>query len=78
MGKEWNPVLLWREEHQEAARLGPGVSRPREGQRTKPFKLLVRTGCSAPMTVVLQAPNKRDAIRYGKARWPGAAVEVMR
>jgi hypothetical protein len=78
VGKDWNPVLLWREERQETAKIGPGVSRAREGERTKPYRLLVRTANAPAMTVTLQAATKRDAIRYGKARWPGAAVEVVK
>ena len=76
MGKEWNPVLPWRDEEPQA-RYGPGVSRAREGQRTRPYLLLVRSGGAPAMRVTLQAPSKRDAIRYGKNRWPGAAVEVV-
>lgn len=76
MAKEWNPVLTWRDEEPQA-RYGPGVSRPREGQRTRPYALLVRTASSPAMRVTLQAPSKRDAIRYAKNRWPGAAVEVV-
>lgn len=77
MGKDWNPVLLWREERQEEARLGPGVSRARDGEQTRPFKLLVRMANAPAMKVTLLAPNRRAALRYGKNRWPGAAVEVV-
>jgi hypothetical protein len=77
VGKEWNPVLLWSEEP-TPARYGPGISRPRDGQRAKPYKLLVRTANAAPMRVTLAAPTKRDAIRFAQNRWPGAAVEVLK
>jgi len=73
---DWNPVLSWQEEP-TPARYGPGVSRPREGQRTRAYRLLVRNGNAQPMKVTLQAPTKRDALRYGLNRWPGAAVEVL-
>jgi hypothetical protein len=73
---DWNPVLLWREEP-NAAKHGPGVSRAREGQRTKPYRVLVRSGNAPAMTVTLQAPTKRDALRFARNRWPDAAVEVL-
>jgi hypothetical protein len=73
---DWNPVLLWSEEP-TPARYGPGISRPRDGQRTRAFKILVRNGNAQPMRVTFQAPTKRDALRYAQNRWPGAAVEVL-
>ena len=30
------------------------------------------------MKVQLKAETKKDAVRYGKARWPGAAIEVVK
>ena len=30
------------------------------------------------MKVELKAESQRDALRYGKARWPGAAIEVVK
>jgi len=30
------------------------------------------------MRVELKAETKQDAVRYGKARWPGAAIEVVK
>jgi hypothetical protein len=73
---DWNPVLQWQEEP-TPARYGPGISRPRDGQRTRPYKLLVRNGSAQPMRVTLLASTKRDALRYGQNRWPDAAVEVL-
>jgi hypothetical protein len=73
---DWNPVLLWQEEP-TPAKHGPGISRPRDGQQTRPYRLLVRSGNAPAMRVTLQAPTKRDALRYGKNRWPDAAVEVL-
>lgn len=74
---DWNPVMLWQEEP-TPARYGPGISRAREGERTKAFKLLVRCDRAPAMRVTLAAPTRRDAIRYAQNRWPGAAVEVVR
>ena len=73
---DWNPVLLWSEEP-TPARYGPGISRAKEGERTKSFKLLVRAERAPAMRVTLAAPTKRDAIRFAQNRWPGAAVEVV-
>lgn len=58
--------------------LGPGISRPREGERTKKFTVLVRFSREKPMRVVLRAPNKNAAKRYARSRWPHAIdVEVL-
>lgn len=69
--------MLW-QEPPTPARYGPGVSRPRDGERTRPFKLLVRRGSEPAMRMTLAAPSRRDAIRYALNRWPGAAVEVVK
>ena len=39
---------------------------------------LVRNSQMAAMKVELKAETQRHAIRYGKARWPGAAIEVVK
>lgn len=58
------------------AKLGAGVSRPKEGQKTRPYTLLVRQRGERPMKVTLAAPSRRAALRYAGNRWPGAEVEV--
>jgi hypothetical protein len=55
---------------------GPGISRAKEGERTRPYTLLVRQNTARPMKVTLQARTKTDAIKFARNRWPGAAVEV--
>ena len=60
------------------AQYGDDISHPRKGARTKIYKLLVRGPQMATMKVELKAETQRDAIRYGKARWPGAAVEAIK
>jgi len=67
----------WNDNHPEA-QYGDGISHPRKGARTKPFKLLVRNQQAAPMIWRTDAENKTAAIRYGKARWPDAAIEVIK
>ena len=49
-----------------------------KGSKTKLYKLLVRNSQMAAMKVELKAETKKDAVRYGKARWPGAAIEVVK
>ncbi len=72
---DFSVVLTWREDGPRGS-FGPGVSRPRDGERTKPFTLRVMQGNALPMKVTLHASNKRTAIKYAKNRWPGAAVEA--
>lgn len=71
---DWNPVMLWRETP-PTAKFGPGVSRPRDGERTRPYLVIVRTAEASAMKVTLLAPSKRAAIRYARNRWPGAEIE---
>jgi hypothetical protein len=73
--KDFSVMLLWRDEAPKGS-FGPGVSRAREGERTKPFAVIVRQGNARPMKVTMPAPNKRAALRYASARWPGAVVEA--
>lgn len=73
-GKDFTALMLW--EDGLHGSYGPGVSRAREGEKTKPFTLLVRQSTARPMKVTLQAKNKTDAVKFARNRWPGAAVEV--
>lgn len=72
--KDFSSMLLW----DEGARgsFGPGVSRPREGENTRQFTVVVRQQQARPMKVVLAAASKRKAVQYAKNRWPGAQVEA--
>lgn len=72
---DFGVVLLWHEDAPKGS-FGPGISRPREGERTKPFAVIVKQGNARPMKVTLHAATKREALRYAKNRWPGAAVEA--
>lgn len=72
-----NAVLQWRLTEHEQANIGEGVSRPRAGQRTRMYRVLVRFVNAKPMTAILPAPSKRDALKYAKNRWPMAACEVV-
>ena len=70
-------TFQWDDKHPQA-QYGDDISHPREGARTKIYKLLVRGPQMAAMKVQLKAETQRDAIRYGKARWPGAAIEAIK
>ena len=67
----------WVDTHPQA-QYGDGISNPRKGAQTSLYKLLVRGPQMAAIKVELKAETQRDAVRYGKARWPGAAVEVVK
>lgn len=72
-----NAVLQWRLPEHEQANIGDGVSRPKAGQKTRMYRVLVRFVNAKPMTAILPAPSKRDALKYAKNRWPTAACEVV-
>ena len=55
---------------------GPGISRPKVAGRARKFTVVVRQQCARPMKVTLLAESKSLALRYARARWPGAAVEA--
>jgi hypothetical protein len=65
----------WREE-EHASRYGEGVSRPKAGNRTRQFRLMVFRQGAQPMVWITRAESQRHALRYAEARWPGAVVEV--
>ena len=69
-----NVTLHW--EIEAKGQFGEGISRPTAKARTKPFKLRVIPQGQRSMLVTLPAETKRHAIRYAKARWPGAEVEA--
>ena len=67
--------FAWDENTQ--ARIGPGISRPMEKERTRAFTLRVRTGHSMPMKWKVKAATATKAKQYAMARWPGSTVEVL-
>ena len=70
-------AFQWQEDSSQS-RYGEGISHAKKGARTKTFKLLVRNAQMAVMKVELKAENKTAALSYGKARWPHAAIEVVK
>lgn len=74
MNKE---VITFQWQEETNSRYGDGISHPKKGVKTKPFKILVSNGQMAAMKVELRAESKRTAINYGKARWPNAVIEVI-
>jgi hypothetical protein len=57
--------------------LGPGLSRPQDGEITNPYALRVRPPHQPPMRVVLMAADLDKAIAYASARWPQAAIQAV-
>lgn len=57
--------------------LGEGVSRPKDSARTRLYNLLVTFSSARPMRMTLQAETKRHAMKYAKARWPEATIEIL-
>ena len=77
-GVELLSKFQWDDNHPQAQH-GDGISHPAvKGAKTKFYKLLVRNQQMAAMKVELKAETQRDAVRYGKARWPDAAIEVVK
>ena len=72
------PITFQWQEDDAQSRYGDGISHAKKGVKNKAFKLLVRNAQRAVMKVELQAENKTAALRYGKARWPNAAIEVVK
>jgi hypothetical protein len=72
--KNFAGILSW--DDSVRGSYGPGISRPREGERTKLFTVMVRQQQARPMKVSLHAKSKTDAMKFARNRWPGAAVEV--
>lgn len=67
----------WDDNHPQS-QYGAGISHAKKGAKTRVYKLLVRGPQMSAMKVELKAETQRDAIRYGKARWPDAAIEVVK
>lgn len=70
-------LFQWRNEDDDGACYGEGVSRPRHNARVKDFTVLVRPRGAQPLKWYTRAESKRHAIRYAQNRWPGATVEVV-
>lgn len=66
---QWNDV-------DRKAQYGDGISHPVKGAKTKSYKLIVRGAQVSPLKVELRAETQKHALRYGRARWPGAVIEL--
>lgn len=60
------------------AQFGDGISHPKKGAKTKLYSLYVREGACKPMKVQLKAESQRTALRYAKARWPDAFIQIIK
>jgi hypothetical protein len=66
----------WAEDEQGS--YGPGVSRPKDGEQTKEFRVLVKLPGAKPLTWITRAPSQREALKYAKARWPLAVSTIIK
>lgn len=67
--------LRW-DERPIGARHGEGISRPKDGAKTREYRLMITLPTTQPMLWITKAESKRHAIKYAKARWPECEVEV--
>lgn len=51
-------------------RTGPGISRPRPGDRTQVFRVLVTPDRGRPLLWVAPAIDAEQAVVFAKNRWP--------
>lgn len=58
--------------------LGPGQSRPKTGERTREFTVMVRRPGFTPMKWTTRAPSQKDALMYATNRWPGSKAEIIK
>lgn len=58
--------------------LGPGISRPHDHEKTKPFRLEVKRPGAQPMRVTKYAPTMKKAVSYCKHIWPDATVTPIK
>jgi hypothetical protein len=70
------PILSWADEVH--GNYGPGVSRPKDGERTKEFRIRVVIPGSKPLTWITQAPSQKEALKYAKNRWPLATCSILK
>jgi hypothetical protein len=70
-------LFQWRNDEEDGACYGEGVSRPRHNARVKDFTLLVYPRGAQPLKWYTRAESKTAAVKYAKNRWPGATVEVV-
>jgi|LauGreDrversion4_2_1035121.scaffolds.fasta_scaffold1147676_3 hypothetical protein len=57
--------------------LGPGDSRPLDGQRVRFYSLLIKMPGASPLRWHTPAPTAKDAIRYAKNRWRNCTATII-
>ena len=70
-------LFQWRNDEEDNACYGEGVSRPRHNARVKDFTVLERPRGAQPLKWYTRAESKAAAAKYARNRWPGATVEVV-
>ncbi len=73
-GRDWREKPLAELLNQPVPHWGQGISRPIRGEKTRLYKLVVRGRGVGEMKVKLRAPNREEAIKYAKNRWPETEV----
>jgi hypothetical protein len=58
-------------------KLGPGVSRAKNDEPTRDFRLQVKLPGAPPLRITIPAPTKAKALMYCRNRWPDSEVEVL-
>jgi hypothetical protein len=77
MSTSSSPIAFqWRTDPEDEGVYGEGISRPRNGARTKEYRLLIYPSGARPMLWITRAENVDAAIRYAQNRWPSAEIEV--
>ena len=74
--RDFSVLIPWREDESKTPTLGDGLSRPKPGDRTKEFTVLVHIKGSKPMKWITRAPSGKTALTYAKNRWPHADVSL--
>lgn len=62
---------------EEQPNLGEGISRPRNPNRAREYRLVVTFDRAKPMRVLLMAETANKAVKYAQNRWPAAVVELI-
>jgi hypothetical protein len=60
------------------ARIGAGISRPRDGERTRTYTVLVSIPGTTTMRWKVKAATAAKAKQYAMARWPTCTAIVSK
>jgi hypothetical protein len=66
--------LMW--DDNAESRIGPGISRARDGEKTRSFTVLVSIPGTRPMRWKIKAATAAKAKQYAMARWPTCTATI--